>query len=279
MRKYLVRLVALLAPLLLTACLVTPGKFTSTMDIARNGEFTFRYQGEIYMTGIGSLMAMAKSEEEDEQFTPTCYDTEYDVRECTAAEASEKRTEWEKGTLERAESDAKSAEIMKQMIGGFDPTDPKQTEKFIAGVLKQKGWKSIVHKGDGVFDVEYELSGRLDRDFQFPVLEQMRSGAPFVQAIVRNDATVRVATPGLVTEDQSGMQSLMGLAAIGDSSKNEKLPDLPQPDGTFTVTTDAVILTNNTEEGPRDKGGRKMLSWTVTGQTRTAPETLLQLTQ
>ena len=36
----------LAAPLLLASCLLTPGKFTSTLDIKRDHSFTFTYVGE-----------------------------------------------------------------------------------------------------------------------------------------------------------------------------------------------------------------------------------------
>ena len=34
-------------PLLLLGCLLTPGKFTSSLEIARDGSFTFKYQASL----------------------------------------------------------------------------------------------------------------------------------------------------------------------------------------------------------------------------------------
>ena len=35
--------------LLLTGCLLSPGKFTSTLDVRKNRRFAFAYTGEIHM--------------------------------------------------------------------------------------------------------------------------------------------------------------------------------------------------------------------------------------
>src|SRR6478672_9894208 len=35
------------APLLLAGCFLTPGAFDSSLDLRRNGDFTFTYKGEI----------------------------------------------------------------------------------------------------------------------------------------------------------------------------------------------------------------------------------------
>ena len=45
------RLVTILAaPLLLVSCLLTPGKFVSTLDIRSDRSFTFTYAGEAILT-------------------------------------------------------------------------------------------------------------------------------------------------------------------------------------------------------------------------------------
>ena len=40
-------LIAILAPLLLVGCILSPGKFTSTMTINADRTFAFTYQGEV----------------------------------------------------------------------------------------------------------------------------------------------------------------------------------------------------------------------------------------
>ena len=51
----MIRLIAALAaPLLLTGCLLSPGKFTSSLDLKRDGSFTFTYVGEIVMIDMST---------------------------------------------------------------------------------------------------------------------------------------------------------------------------------------------------------------------------------
>src|SRR4051812_9112631 len=46
----LVRLTAILAaPLFLASCLLSPGKFVSSLDIRKDRSFTFAYQGEVIL--------------------------------------------------------------------------------------------------------------------------------------------------------------------------------------------------------------------------------------
>ena len=40
-------LIAILAPLLLVGCILSPGKFTSTMTINADRTFAFTYKGEV----------------------------------------------------------------------------------------------------------------------------------------------------------------------------------------------------------------------------------------
>ena len=278
MRRILVYIAALMAPLLLAGCLLTPGKFTSGLDIDADGSFTFTYEGEVFMLGMSGLMNMAAAT--DEEFAAEdCFDDSYEVRECTAEEIQEQKDQWEADAERRAQDKAGEAEMMKAMLGGLDPTDPEAVDEFVARLAKQKGWKSVVHRGDGVFDVAYEISGKMDRNFQFPVLERTQGLQPFVVVVVRNDNTVRVDAPGFASQEQSGMTGLMGMAAMGEAPKPDaaNMPNVPMPDGVFTVTTDAEILTNNTEEGPTMSGGKRVLSWKITPRTDKAPETLLQL--
>ena len=56
----LFRLAALLAaPLLLASCLLSPGKFVSSLDIRKDRSFTFAYQGEIILLDPGEGIQVA----------------------------------------------------------------------------------------------------------------------------------------------------------------------------------------------------------------------------
>jgi len=46
---------AIAASLLLAACFLIPGKFASTLDVKRDGAFTFAYKGEIVLITAASL--------------------------------------------------------------------------------------------------------------------------------------------------------------------------------------------------------------------------------
>ena len=48
-------------------------------------------------------------------------------------------------------------------------------------------------------------------------------------------------------------------------------------DGTFTLDTDAEIVSQNNEDGPQPAGGRKTISWKVSPLTRDAPTAVLRL--
>ena len=46
---------AVAATLALAACIVSPGKFESTLDVRRDGAFTFTYNGQIYLLALSRL--------------------------------------------------------------------------------------------------------------------------------------------------------------------------------------------------------------------------------
>ena len=64
-------------------------------------------------------------------------------------------------------------------------------------------------------------------------------------------------------------------------TEEEKSP-LPagftKPNGTFKITTNAEILTNNTEEGPETDGDMKVLLWNITERTKSPPMALFKIT-
>src|SRR3546814_15789540 len=49
-------LLILAAPLLFASCLLTPGKFVSTLDIKRDRAFTFTYAGEVIIADPGNAV-------------------------------------------------------------------------------------------------------------------------------------------------------------------------------------------------------------------------------
>lgn len=277
-------LLVLVAPLLLTGCLLSPGKFSSTLTLLNGGEFSYSYQGEIQMLALSKLAQMGSAmgevfEAED------CYDDNLDKRPCTSAEIAEQKAEWEANTQQRAARNEHEAQQMKAFMGGIDPASPEAAQEFAERLSRQKGWNSVSHMGDGLFLVDFAISGRLDHDFSFPMVEGMPMGSSFVTAILRKDGKVRVDAPGFAAQGagnpmQGMMGGLMGVAqGQPDDGKNAELPPMALPQGNFTIITDGEILANNTDEGPvKLVTGRRALAWEVSPRSEQAPTALIDLT-
>lgn len=258
------------ASLLLTSCFLSPGKFDSEVVIKKSGEFSFTYKGEIWVLGLSSLTDVGRLASEVD-FEALCFDDDSgEARECTEEEAAEQLA------AEKADN-ANMIESFKTLLGGLDPNDPASIDKFIERVERQKGWNSLVHKGEGIFDVDFSITAPLSYDFQFPVFEQVRSFGPFVSVVVRKDEKVRVSAPGFAQDETSG--GVSGLAAVtGSGAPSGDLPKFVTIDGTFTIRTDGEILTNNTEEGAVSlPNGDKQLGWTINTATKNPPEALINL--
>lgn len=258
----------------LAGCLLTPGRFTSDLDIRKDGRFTFAYTGEIHLLALSKLAEMGA---DNGTFTPsTCYsDDDGSERKCTAAELKQQKDDWEAERARSAEKRKQDADSMKAMLGGIDPTSPKAGEEFAARLRRQAGWKRVDYKGDGLFDVDFALSGRLDHDFTFPTIERFPLAMFFVQIVRRSDGTVRIDAPGFGPA-QSGepYRGMMGAMASKDGADTKGVPAI---DGKFTIHTDAEILANNTDEGPQADPAGKRLDWAVNLRTPGAPTALLKL--
>ncbi len=295
---------AIAAPLLLTGCLVTAGDFESELVLHNDGKFAFTYDGEISVIGMQKLMNVA-AQSEEEDFTPTCYKNsnmeeiayrpwqavqsfDDEERECTEEEAAEQ-------LAEKKRENERMLGLFRALFGGLDPSTPDALEELVERTSKQRGWEQIEHRGDGIFDVKYAISGRLDRNFAFPHFEQAKGATAFVEAIVRKDDKIRIEAPGFAQlDDNSGMMQLSAIAAMGseedeaeDFSEDEGLGEeeddsaLPLgftiPKGTFKITTDAEILTNNTEEGAETVGDMKVLIWNITERSKAPPMALIKI--
>lgn len=301
--------------LTLSACLLTPGKFVSVLDIRKDGQFSFSYKGEVSLYGIAQLAVMNKREETFKESPCFDYEASADAaakaaeaaaaaaateatepgkkgaepvmeddtfadpkeRPCTAKEVAEQKTDWELSRKEAAERQKKDIDEMKAMLGGLDPTDPKSIEEFAARLRRQAGWKLVAYKGNGLFDVDYAIAGRADHDFIFPIIEKFPTTNTFVQVLRRNDGTIRIDAPGFNAGSTGNpMAQAMGMGAMSALSKKD-MPKPPEMDGTFTITTSGQILANNTEEGPKaDPAGQKLV-WSVSVRTTAAPTALIRL--
>jgi predicted nucleic acid-binding Zn ribbon protein len=264
--------------LALSACLLLPGKFVSALDLRKDGRFTYTYTGEIRLLALSKL---AQSGDQKPFAAETCTNDEMKERPCTAEELAEQKRNWEESQRAAAEKAKKDAEGMKAMLGGIDPSNPQAAEELAARLRKQVGWKSVVYKGDGLYLVDFTLSGRIDHDFAFPTIERFPMANAFVQLSRRADGTVRVDAPGFGPSNGTNpFAAMMGMGAsgmgMGDTDQKDAAAPTPA-EGTFTLTTDGAILANNTDEGPQPDAAGQKLSWTVNVRSAGAPTALVRL--
>ncbi len=269
--------VVLALGLALSACLLTPGRFTSTLDLRRDGRFAFAYNGEIHLLALSKLAQMGDAAKQ--QFTPEpCYDDDMKQRACKADELAGQRRVFEDERKTRADKTAKDAEGMKALLGGIDPSSPKAAEELAARLRRQAGWNSVTYKGDGLFLVDFAIAGRLDHDFTFPTIERFPMANAFVQITRRGDGAVRVDAPGFGAGTGAGnpFQAMLSGGMMGGSGKSD-MPAPPTFDGTFTLTTDGAVLANNTDEGPQANAAGQKLAWIVNPRSAAAPTALVKL--
>lgn len=269
----------------LAACFVLPGKFAETLDIRKDGRFAYTYKGEILVMGLTKLATMADAE--NGTFKPgPCFDDESgETRECTKDEIAQQKVSWEEDRKADAASRKERDGAMMALLGGIDPSDPRAGEELAERLRKQAGWRSVVYKGDGIYEVDFAIAARLDHDFAFPTMERMPLLIPFMTINRRADASVRISSPIMDNQGVGGPQGagMGGLAAVmagdmGPSDANDPdMANFPKLDGTFTLTTDAEILANNTEDGPKADPAGKRLVWKMNVQNPAAPMALLQL--
>jgi hypothetical protein len=275
--------------LLLAGCFVLPGRFRSELDLHRDGTFRFAYKGEITLLALSKLakggMGGASGAKDDqvavnETFMPSaCEDAKSgDSRPCTKAEVDAQRAAWESERGGRQAKKSQEDQAMKAMLGGIDPADPRAAQDLADRLSRQAGWRSVVNKGDGKFDVDFAITGRLDHDFTFPTMERMPVVTPFVTLIRRADGSVRVDAPAFSGAASGGpFGAMMGAMAQDKSAAKTDSPGMPEMDGTLILRTDGEILANNTDEGPRADPLGKRLDWHVTMRTTTSPTALVRL--
>nr|WP_166175913.1 hypothetical protein [Altererythrobacter segetis] len=281
-------LVPALACLALSGCFLQPGKFDSTLDLRKDGSFTFAYKGQIYLLALSKMADMAgKAETAGDQFVAeACHDDNFDERTCTAEELTEQKRAWEEGREKKKLEDQKNAEMMRAMLGGIDPADPEAARELAERLRHQAGWRSVTYVGDGLFEVDFALSSKLTHDFAFPTIERFPMANAFVMANRRADGTVRIDAPGFTAQSATNPLQAMMSGALGtgmsDPTANSDagaaaVPNVPEIDGTFRLVTDGEILANNTDEGPRAGTGGKVLQWRITKRTQVMPLALVRL--
>ena len=304
------------ATLLLTGCMLVPGKFTSELELMRDGKFTYRYEGEIHMMAMSQLAeagAMFGDNGDDEFVAQPCYvdsdddaavesalfpgDTDIETeleeeeeedillkeRDCTEEELAEQREAFEERQKRKRREAEQQAQLINLFFGGLDPSDPESANELIKRLERQRGWNKIEHLGDGKFNVDFELSATLGHDFVFPTFERFPMNNFILTAAVREENKIRIDAPGFAVQGGEGplggmMSGMVGVMQIlGDEEDRDMAEDIPELDGTFAIITDGRILANNTDEGPIEVDGKQRIEWVITPRTRSAPMALIQL--
>ena len=295
MGKYSKWALALVAPLVLTGCLLIPGKFDSQLRLMNDGTYSFTYNGQMQLSegddsSASSQSAMISFDPDQQrcsnqidqrtgEITPLPYSVDdyiqpvddepepysFEDRQCTAAELAEMEREHEEqaammdedfGGSSKKDDEQRNA-AMRSVFGGAVPGDDEGLKKFAAQLAKYDGWNKVEYMGDNLFEVEYAVSGNFDQMFAFPTIPGATMQFPFVQIIRRNGGELEISTPAMA--GPGGLAGALGSMPMGGSTKQKSKPI----DGSFTIETDGEILSNNTADGYTSLGVMKNLHWKV----------------
>ena len=275
------RFFALLAPLLLAGCLWGRGQFTSDLSLRKDGSFILDYRGEILLEvptdsykakpWKDSMARCHRSGRVDVAVDGAGTDSPDDpVRPCTKAEIDKAKAQHDQSEAAAAASKSKDNENMARALGlpGFDD---ESNRAFAAKLMKYSGWRSVVYRGNGVFDVDYHVEGRLTQDFVFPLMPDNNLVIPFIAMRRRADGAVLVNAPGL-----AGGMNMLGPAAQ-QMGGNATPTSSSRAQGRFTVHTDGQIITNTSEDGPAADPLGQQVRWDIAPGSSKVPETLIRL--
>lgn len=239
---------ALVAPLLLSACLLTPGKFDSSLDIRSDRSFTFAYKGEVIAFDMAKEM----------------------TKDLPAGGSIPKDgLDGEDGTDSAFSPTAISAEADKDDSSDFGDTANNDAKmRAIADALsREAGYRSARYVGNSTFQIDYEIHGTLDHGFVYPFNIDAEILFPFIVVELRGKDMVRMKAPGYANSE-SRKGGMGGMAPPGPESRL---------DGTFTLTTDAEIVSQNNEMGTSTAPEGRRIVWKVTPLTKDEPMAVLRL--
>lgn len=241
---------ALVAPLVLVGCAFSPGKFTSSLTILSDRSFTFAYRGEVIAVDLASEMAKGMGD----AFKDLGKDEEKEGASTTALLRAAAWQETDAAGNESASADDSDEEAAKKEA---------KFKAIAAALTKEAGYRSVSYKGDGVFLIDYQISGKLTHNFLWPYNIDAEVIFPFVVIEMRGKDHVRVKAPAFGDSDSPGRDKT-------DDSK-AKL------DGTFTLVTDGELVSQNNEEGAKIEGGRKTVTWKATPLSKDAPMAVVKV--
>jgi hypothetical protein len=236
------------AALALSSCILSPGKFVSTLHIAKDRSFTFTYVGEVILLDPASAMQQGMQD-----------------GLAGAAPSDEEGMGSEDDVLTNLVDDETPGPKPAAPATPAAETAQQIAEaKAVAEALsKEVGYRSVQYLGKNKFRVDYSMTGKLDRSFVYPVNMDAKSIIPWIAVEVRKDRTARIMAIAFGDQDMD-----MGAAAKPDSGPKER-------DGTFTFTTDAELVMQNNEEGMAPGPGKKVV-WRVTPASKTVPTAVVR---
>ncbi|SFJ25831.1 hypothetical protein SAMN03159338_1215 [Sphingomonas sp. NFR04] len=227
-----------LAPLVLASCLFVPGKFDSALTIHRDRSFTFTYKGEVVALDLkglgGDFMKIAEEEGGKKGKNGSA-----DPTKVKAAEQAKRDEEYRKLAVELA---------------------------------KEAGYRSVEYRGNGIFYVDFALSGVLDHAFVYPYNQDNEIILPWIAIELRGKDAVRVKAQGFARQknEAAGLGGMGGGMAAGAEAADRM-------EGTFTLTTDAEVISQNNEAGAETVGSDKVIAWKVDTRTKDAPMASLRV--
>ena len=247
-------LLMLLMPFALTSCLLTPGKFVSTLRVDADRRFTFTYTGEVIAIDLGNEFAkgMKDAPAPDQGTDPTAADDDDPVLQKIAAQ---KRA---------VPNDAKPT---KPLQPDAKAANDAKNRAIATALAREAGYRKVTYLGEGKFSIDYAISGTLDRGFVWPYNLDAEIVFPFVVLEVRGNSTIRIKAPGFANQNDAA-KGMAGLDGAG------KAPS--QLDGSFTLDTDAEIVSQNNEDGAVTTGARKIVTWKATPTSKDAPSAVLR---
>ncbi|WP_343517755.1 hypothetical protein [Sphingomonas sp.] len=243
---------ALIAPLVLVGCAFSPGKFTSSLTLLADRSFTFSYQGEVIAVDIAGEMAKGmgdafKSDDKDKTDTSTTAllrDAAWQDEDAAGNAAAPADDDEKDSAEDKAKKEAKFRAIGEALT-------------------KEAGYRSVSYKGDGVFLIDYQISGKLTHNFLWPYNLDAEVIFPFVVVELRGKDQVRIKAPAFGDNDSPAKGK-------SDDSK-AKL------DGTFTLITDGELVSQNNEDGAKTEGGRRTVTWKATPLSKDAPMAVVKV--
>lgn len=241
----------LLLPFALASCVLTPGKFVSTLRIDADRHFTFTYVGEVVALDIGDDMMKGLGDTPAEDATdPASGDGTATLQQLAFQDKAEegKGDDSKDAAGKKAAADAKNRTIA-------------------ATLAKEAGYRKVTYLGDGKFSIDYAISGTLDHSFLWPYNVDAEIMFPFIAVELRANNTVRIKAPAFANENSKS--SSMGMPGMDKVSS--------QLDGVFTLDTNAEIVSQNNEDGAVTAGSRKTITWKATPLTKDAPSAVLRL--